>query len=196
MRSSAAQDYDTLGATLQWEWQPSASSVASAYYGYDRSTLNLANVNDVGAAPDASLGGVTYPLNARWWAEDAQRNHYFGATLDQRLGRVRLELAGNYTESRGTTDFNYASPAALGWPNPAPFPAMTHRITSVSATLYIPINDQLAIRLIDLYERGRLSDWHYLGFDAARAYDHRVFTDGGPEDYSENLIGVMFEVRL
>ena len=190
------EDYDTLGATLQWEWQLSPSSVASAYYGYDRSTLNLANVNDVGAAPDASLGGVTYPLNARWWAEDAQRNHYFGATLNQRLGRVRLELAGSYTESRGTTDFNYASTTALGWPNPAPFPAMTHRITSVSATLYIPINDQFAIRLIDLYERGRLSDWHYLGFDAARAYDHRVFTDGGPEDYSENLIGVMFEVRL
>ena len=62
--------------------------------------------------------------------------------------------------------------------------------------LYIPIGDKLAIRLIDLYERGRLSDWHYLGFDAARAVDHRVFTDGGPEDYSENLIGVMFEVRL
>ena len=190
------EDYDTLGATLQWEWQVSPTSSASAYYGYDRSTLDLANVNEVGLTSDPALGGPTYPLGARWWVEDAQRNHYFGATLNQQLGRVRLELAGNYTESRGTTDLSFASPSALAWPDAAPYPAMTHRIISVSANLYVPLGDKLAIRLFDLYERGRLSDWHYLGLDAARAVDHRVFTDGGPEDYSENLVGVMFEVRL
>lgn len=98
------EDYDTLGATLQWEWQVSPTSSASAYYGYDRSTLNLANVNEGELTSDPALGGPTYPLGARWWVEDAQRKHYFGATLNQQLGRVRLELAGNYTESRGTTD--------------------------------------------------------------------------------------------
>lgn len=190
------ESYDTLGTTLQWEWQLSPSSVASAYYGYDRSTLDIANVNESALTPDPSLGGATYPLDGRWWVEDAQRNHYFGATLDRWVGPVRLGLEGSYIESRGTTDFRFAGPVALAWPNPLPFPAMDHRITSLSANLYIPISDRFAVRVFDLYERGRLFDWHYLGFDTARAYDHRVFTDGGPEDYSANLIGVMFEVRL
>ena len=122
MRSSAARTTTPSVRRCSGSGSLRRQASPSAYYGYDRSTLNLANVNDVGAAPDASLGGVTYPLNARWWAEDAQRNHYFGATLNQRLGRVRLELAGNYTESRGTTDFNYrvAHGARLAEPRSLP----------------------------------------------------------------------------
>lgn len=195
------EDYDTLGGTLQWEWQPTPSTVASAYYGYDQSTLNLANVNELALTPDPSLGGTTYPLDGRWWVEDAQRNHYLGATLDQRLGHVRLQLAANYSDSRGTTDVNLASPQALAYPFLADaagnaFPAMTHEITSLSAQVYVPVNERISVRLFDLYERGRLSDWHYLGLDASRVYDHRVFTDGGPQDYSDNLIGLMVEIRL
>ena len=73
---------------------------------------------------------------------------------------------------------------------------MTHRVASLSANLQIPITPRFTVRAFDLDERGRLADWHYLGFDARRVYDHRVYTDGGPEDYSENLVGVMFEVKL
>ena len=190
------QGYDTLGATLQWEWQPSPDLVTSVYYGYDRSQLDLANVNDVAPTPDASLGGTTYPLDALWWADDEQRNHYLGATVDRRLARMRFEVAANYIESRGTTDFAFAGRAALGWPDPLALPDMTHRVASLSANLQIPITPRFTVRVFDLYERGRLADWHYLGFDARRVYDHRVYTDGGPEDYSENLVGVMFEVKL
>jgi hypothetical protein len=193
------QDYDTYGGTLQWEWQPSAATIASIYYGYDRSTLDMANINEVALTPDPSLGGATYALEGRWWAQDAQRNHYLGATLDQNLGRVRLQLAGNYTDSRGTTDLSFASPAALAWPTLLTgnaFPAMQHEVLSISASLHIPINDQISLRVFDLYERGRLSDWHYQGFDASRVYDHRVYVDGGPEHYSDNLVGLMIQIRL
>lgn len=190
------EDYDTFGATLQWEWQPSLYTVISAYYGYDRSTLDLANVNDVVPGPDPSLGGSTYPLDARWWVEDAQRNHYFGTTVTRGFGPVRLEFAANHTESRGKTNFSVASPTALAWPNASPFPIMAHQVTSMSASLYVPVTDRFALRLFDRYERGRLADWHYLGFDATRVYDHRVYVDGGPEDYSENLIGLMVEISL
>ncbi len=103
------QGYDTLGATLQWEWQPSPDLVTSVYYGYDRSQLDLANVRRRRPYPlDASLGGTTYPLDALWWADDEQRNHYLGATVDRRLARMRFEVAANYIESRGTTDFAFA----------------------------------------------------------------------------------------
>jgi hypothetical protein len=52
------------------------------------------------------------------------------------------------------------------------------------------------MRLFDTYEKGRVSDWHYLGFDALRVIGNRVYTDGGPESYSVNLIGVLLTVQL
>lgn len=195
------EDYDSYGTTVQWEWQPSTATVASLWYGYDESTLELSNVNDVLLTADPALGGSTYPLDARWWTEDKQRNHYFGGTLDQQFRRVRFQLSATYVNARGTTHFRYAGLPALAWPDVSmlpgnAFPAMQHEVLSVSANLWIPINDRFTIRLFDLYERGRLFDWHYRNFESTRVYDHRVYTDGGPEDYSDNLIGVMFEAKL
>src|SRR3546814_4784055 len=91
------RDYDTLGGSLQWEWQPSPATVASAWYGYDRSDLDIANVNDVALTPDPTLGGTTYPIANRWWIDDRQRNHYAGANLTQRLGRVTRDAALAWT---------------------------------------------------------------------------------------------------
>lgn len=193
--------YDTRGATLQWEWQPTPQTAASVWYGYDHSKLSLANVNDAAVTADPTLGGTTYPLASRWWVDDTQRNQYLGITLDQQVYRARLEFNGTYSDARGSTDFSYASPAALAWPATAgmdgsAFPAMTNRVTSLSLGLYLPVTDRVAIRIFDRYERGHLFDWHYSGFEQQQVYDHRVYTDGGPESYSVNLIGLMFEVRL
>src|SRR5690606_9289034 len=103
------EGYDTLGATVQWEWQPTQQTIATVYVGYDRSALDVANVNDTAITPDPALGGATYPLEARWWVEDVQRNGYFGATYSRQLDRLRFELGANHIDSRGTTDFAFAS---------------------------------------------------------------------------------------
>jgi len=195
------QEYDTVGTLLQWDWQPSPRTVASAYYGQDRSKLRLANVNDVALTADPTLGGITYPFSAQWWERDRQRNDYLGATLDQRIGRVRLDIALNYSHSRGLTDYRFASGDALTAPMLAAtagdgFPAMTYNVTSLRIGLQWPVKDNLIVRIFNLYERGRLFDWHYQGFDQQRVYDHRVYTDGGPRDYSGNLLGILFEMRL
>ena len=77
----------TLGASLQWEWQPSVDTTASAWYGYDRSSLHFANVNDAPVSDgDPMLGGGTYPDANRWWEHDRQRNHYAGANFARRIG--------------------------------------------------------------------------------------------------------------
>ena len=77
----------------------------------------MANVNDVDkTGSDPTLGGAAYPNAGRWWAVDKQRNHYLGATVDRRLARMRFEVAANYIESRGTTDFAFArhGPRSVG----------------------------------------------------------------------------------
>jgi hypothetical protein len=198
------QGYDTLGVTLQWEWQPSPTTNASVYYGFDRSTLGLANVNEINATgTDPSLGGGTYPDLGRWWADDKQRNHSAGATLSHRIGRVRVDANWNMLYSRGTTSYRYASALALAYPDvgvagagSGAFPPMVYRVNTLSVGVTIPLIERVTLNVFDIYERGHINDWHYLGFDTTRVYDHRVYTDGGPESYDANLIGLLVNIRL
>ena len=199
------QRYDTLGFTLQWEWQPAPGSITSLYYGYDSSKLRLANVNEINdSGSDPDLGGGTYPDIGRWWVDDHQRNHNAGATFRHDFGRVRFDADWNFLYARGLTDYRFASPLALAWGDTVfgdgggagAFPAMTYRMNSLTLGVRIPLGDRVALRLFDYYERGRISDWHYLGFDAGRVIDHRVYTDGGPQGYNANLVGLLLDVRL
>lgn len=196
------QKQDSLGTSLQWEWQPAAGKVASAWYGYDESEMRFGNANDA-AVPtaDADLGGSTYPLDRRWWHQDEQENQYAGANWTQAVGKATFDAAWNWTYSRGINSYEYASPAALADPALAAtaagqFPAMIYRSNSLSLTLSFPINDRVGVKLFNTYEQARISDWHYLGFDQSLVYDHKVYTDGGPVDYGVNMFGAMLEVRL
>jgi hypothetical protein len=195
------QRYDTLGGSLQWEWQPTPATVASAWYGYDRSTLDFANVNDAALTSDPNLGGATYPDANRWWTRDKQRNHYAGANFSQRIGRVVLDADWNWTYSRGITSYRYNSAGALVSPVVEPlltgeFPAMIYRVNTFTLGLTFPIHRSLNVRLFDTYQRGSVFDWHYYGFEDGQVIDHRVYTDGGPESYSVNMVGVLLEMQL
>lgn len=196
------QKYNTLGASLQWEWQPTPGHVYGAWYGYDRSRLDFANVNDTGAlTPDGSLGGTNYPEANRWWENDRQRNHYAGANGSWHLGRAILDASWNWTYSRGLTRYHFASPGALTAPTFAAlatgaFPPMIYRSNSLTAGVTLPLSARVSLRLFDTWEKANLSDWHYLGFDNGQVIDHRVYTDGGPESYNVNMIGVLLEMRL
>ena len=195
------QNYDTMGGSLQWEWQPTSATTASAWYGYDRSKLKMANVNDAALTSDPSLGGPTYPEANRWWLHDTQSNNYAGANLKQTIGPTTLDAAWNWVDTRGTTRYRYNSAGALVNPSQLPYatggyPAMTYRTNAISVGLTIPITNRVRMRVFDTYERGDMFDWHYQGFGDVRVLDHRVYTAEGPSDYSVNMIGVTMEVSL
>ena len=195
------QKLDTLGTSVQWDWQPSADKVAGAWYGYDESDLVFANANDVVITPDPNLGGTTYPDIGRWSNNDKQRNHYAGANWSQSIGKARLDAGWNWTYTRGVTRYDFVSAAALAYPQlvasaNGAYPPMIYRSNAFSLSLSLPLSDRIGLRLFNTYERARLSDWHYLGFDQSRVYDHRVYTDGGPADYGVNMFGAMLEVQL
>jgi len=194
--------WDTYGTSVQWDWQPSAATVASAWYGYDRADLDIANVNDAAMTSDANLGGPSYPNANRWWMSDKQRNQYAGANLSQRIGRAILTADWNHVSSRGDTRYRYASPTALSVPaNAVPglagaFPTMRWRTDTLTVGVNFPINDRLNVHLFDTWQKGSLSDWHYSGFGNGQVVGTMVYTDGGPENYSVNMIGVMMEIKL
>ena len=194
--------WDTYGTSVQWDWQPTSATVASAWYGYDRADLDFANVNDGGMLPDANLGGPSYPLANRWWMSDKQRNNYAGATLSQRIKRATLTAEWNYIQSRGETSYRYASPTALVAPAFAvpglggAYPAMRWRINTLTVGVNFPVSDRINVRLFDTWQKGSLFDWHYSGFDNSQIVGPMVYTDGGPESYSVNMVGLMMEMKL
>jgi hypothetical protein len=195
------QKYDTLGVTLQWEWQPSPRTNASIYYGYDRSKLRMASVNDLGITPDPTLGGSTFPNDGRWWTDDTQRNQSAGITLAHTLGRVRIDLAYTYLDAQGTTRYRFATPAALAYFSDGSlgsnqFPLLAYRINALTLGLTIPLAQRVSLRIFDYYERGGVSDWHYAGLDAGYVLDHRVYSDGGPTSYNTNLVGLLVSIQL
>src|SRR3546814_17285911 len=76
------------------------------------------------------------------------------------------------------------------------FQPMIYRTTALTVGLTIPLHRRVNLRIFDRYQRGSLFDWHYLGFEDGQVFDHRVYTDGGPEDYSVNMVGALLEVQL
>ncbi len=200
------QAYDTAGATLQWDWQLATQSNLGAYIAWDRSRLGLSNVQDQanGAGADPTLGGSNYAYAGQWWATDAQRDWYAGLTFNHNIGRARFDFNWNYLYSRGLTSYLYAGPSALAHlaGNEGPgagsgaFPNMVYRVNSITAGVTVPFTERVALRLFDYYERGRISDWHYLGFDQSLVVGDRVYTDAGPQSYKTNLIGMFVTVKL
>lgn len=196
------QSANSMGATLQWEWTPSPRTSASVFIGYDRSKIGIANVNEaVSDNPDPALGGPTYPLANRWWVDDTQRNRSVGVNFAQSIGKARFDASWNWNFSRGSTDYRFASAAALAWPDVAAiagsgFPDNKYKVNGLTVGVSVPISQAISLRLFDYYERGRISDWHYLGFDQGQVIDHRVYTDGGPQGYNANLVGLLLSLKL
>lgn len=196
------QRYNTRGATLQWDWQPSPDFNASAYYGLDRSTLKLANVNDQILDPDPSLGGPTYPLDAVWTDTDRQRNDYAGVHIKARLQRATWDAGWTWINTRGSNAYSFATPSALAYfgdgssvPGNA-FPDTRYRVQSLTLGVSVPFGHRVSMRVFDTWARGHFEDWHYAGLDQVRVIDHRVYADGGPRSYRTNLLGVLLQVQL
>jgi hypothetical protein len=205
--SIGRQAYDTAGSLLQWEWQPEPLTSARVWVSLDHSGLHMANVNDAGAplafdTPNDTLGGPTYPLADRWWAADEERNWSGGAALTGSIGNARVDLGWNYLQSRGITSYSYASSGALTYPTITAaeagnqFPAMTYKVSSLTLNVTIPVSHTTSLRIFDYFERGRISDWHYNGFDSTLVYGDRVYVDAGPQNYNANVLGVFLSVKL
>jgi hypothetical protein len=195
------QRYDTFAATLQWEWQPVPATDLSVYVGYDRSNLSLSNVAGIRGATSGVLGSAGYPLANQWWGGDNERNYSAGTTLQKNFRFFSVDLSYNYLYSRGVTTYTAASPGALVYPQDfatigGGFSPVTYRVNSATASVIVPFTSRVSLRLFDYYERGNIDDWHYAGFNQSLVYHHELYTDGGPQSYRENLVGVSISVKL
>lgn len=218
--------YDNYGARIgrqgsyntgflgSWDYQPTPLTSASLSLGYDTSRLALANngdaiVNTTAVGSSGALGGPNYPLANGWWASDHERNENLTLTLAHEMGRLKLDGSYSFNYSRGITDYSYTTGSALATATGDPandamlaaaagnaLPPMSYRTNEVDLGATYWLTRQLTLRLFDRYTCGTISDWHYTGFNQTRVYDNKVYTDGGPEDYSVNLVGLMLDLKL
>jgi hypothetical protein len=197
------QGYNTNATQISAEWTPTPTDSASAYIGYDHSNLALASVAGApGNTPTCGeLGCPFYPLASRWWESDHERNYSAGATLHHHIDRATFDVNWSYIYARGMIDYNAASPSALVYPSEfatmgSGFPANTYRVNSATVGATVQFTERVALRVFDTYEIGNIADWHYAGFNQGLVVGNTLYTDGGPQSYSENLVGVMVNVKL
>jgi hypothetical protein len=198
------QGYNTVAAQISAEWVPTPTDSVSAYIGYDRSTLNMASVSGgpVNVPSCGDLGSACYPLANRWWESDRERNYSAGATVRRRIDRATFDLAWNYIYSRGRLDYTAASSGALVYPSEfatmgSGFPPNTYRVNSVTVGATVQLTERVLLRVFDNYEIGRIDDWHYAGFAQGLVVGgNNAYTDGGPQSYTQNLVGFLVTVKL
>lgn len=210
------QSTSTTGFTGTLDWQPAPATNANIYIGAEGTRLKLANVNDkevqlgLPGQDDASLGGPLYPLANYWRDVDRECDYNVGFSFSHDFGRARLHLGYNWTWSVSRLDYNRASDGALTQANyPAnaadiaaagmygAFPNNHYRVGTLDASLDFRLSPRVGMRLLGRYESGSFLDWHYAGFDNSLVYDHRIYTDRGPQlHYHASLVGVMLDVKL
>jgi hypothetical protein len=204
--------YNLTTGLINWEWQPKPGTNLNVFYSHDESSLHQANVADPGGActsfgftcteTDDVLGGSTYPLSARWWLADKEQDNTVGVVFKKNFTHFRLDAAYNFQYSQSIQSFNAVSGLALAYPADAiyglsgAFPTMFERTNSLNLAVLVPINNRMTVRLFEYYETSKIFDWHYANFDNTLVYGNRVYTDGGPRNYSANVVGLFFTVKL
>jgi hypothetical protein len=197
------QGNNTIAAQVSAEWQPTPTDSVTAYIGYDHSALSIASVSGapVNTPSCGDLGSACYPLANRWGESDHERNYSAGATVLHRLDRATFDLTWSYIYSRGQVDYTAASSGALVYPSDfatigTGFPANSYRVNSVTVGATVQLAERVSLRVFDNYETGRIADWHYTGFNQGLVVGNTLYTDGGPQSYTQNLVGVFVTVRL
>jgi hypothetical protein len=198
------QGYNTLAAQVSAEWVPTPTDSVTAYIGYDHSALSIASVAGgvVNVPSCGDLGSACYPLANSWGESDNERNYSAGATVLHRFNRATFDLTWSYIYSRGLVDYTAASSGALVFPGDfatigSGFPANTYRVNSVTVGATVQLAERVSLRVFDTYEIGSIADFHYDGFTQGLVVGgNNLYTDGGPQSYTQNLVGVFVNVRL
>jgi hypothetical protein len=183
------------------------SGVASA----TNTACNAANLAQYGyAACSDNINGTNgaRPLTSAWSSENHDRNNVLGLGYQGEFGKIRFGI--DYTYSNSSTNISYtygstalsnvaATQAAAALLAGSALPSMTFIQQTLNFNVLFPINKKLSMRMFDRYETGKVQDWHYDGVitGAVANYDSgTLLLDSGPQNYHNNVVGVLFQFKL
>ena len=150
----------------------------------------------------ASATSPLFPESRAWDVASRDRNDVIGVGFKYDFGKAKLD--GSFTRTLGRTRIGYSyNPAALGL-SPAQvalagdgWSDLTFAQSTFTASVLVPINRTVALRVLARYESGRIRDWHYDGLASnPMPTNNAVYLDSGPQDYRATLLGLFLQVRL
>jgi hypothetical protein len=204
--------------------QPNTCIIGQTYYFY--SDGRIANANTGAAAPavpagttlvgtqpvtpgnwntvcaSASPTSPLFPDSREWEVNSQDHNDVLGLGLKYDFGKAKLDAS--FTRMMGRTRIGYDyNAAALGMSALQASLAsgglsdLTFTQNIFTASLFIPIDRNIAVRLLFRQETGKIRDWHYDGVTAnPMPANNSAFLDGGPVDYRDTLVGIFLQVRM
>jgi Putative outer membrane beta-barrel porin, MtrB/PioB len=145
------------------------------------------------------------PINAES-VDTNDTNHMLGLGVKMALGKSVLDVNVNHTRAVTQTKYNYdpngtGVAAALQPLAGDGMPDLVTRITTVSASLLVPIEKNLSARVAAGLEMGHIEDWHYTGLEnngsmVTGVQNNPVYIDAGPQNYRVRTVGVMFKYKM
>jgi hypothetical protein len=188
-----------------WSWNVAPRAGAYAHYSFQRSRQRQANINDAASGPynlgntDANAGGANYPLANAWSEAFKDDSHSLGFGARYGFGKITVDSNFTMTLSRVSIGYDFASAAGLANPALASsagsgMPDSIYRQNVLETGLRYQVAKNMAWRLFHRYEKAKFSDWHYDGLQ--NVYNNISFLGAGPQNYSVNVIGVLFQYTL
>ena len=169
---------------------------------------NLAQYGFAACSDNINGNNGARPLSSAWSSDNHDRNNVLGLGYQGEYGSIRFGI--DYTFSSSTTNISYtygstalsnvaATQAAAALLAGSALPSMTFVQQTLNFNVLFPINKKLSMRVFDRYESGRVVDWHYDSVitGAVANYDSgTLLMDTGPQNYHNNVIGVLFQFKL
>lgn len=212
---------DSLG--LDFNFQPSVSSIVSAFYNYQRGNKSQ-NMNSGVAGTACTVVGQVFsavtcadtsggftgarPYTDMWTSNTTDRNDVVGLGLQEDLGFARLGIDYTYTRSSTHISYDFGSTAfsataannlAMAALAGSALPDMTTVQNTLAVNLVKNIDKKTSVRATYRYESMRIADWHYDGVlhNVMAAFDgNTLLLDSGPMNYHVNTFGVFLNYKL
>lgn len=189
---------NTNNYNLEWNYQPSPTLNAFAFYSREKSSSRMRSINDVGVSGNGAAGGRTYPLAASWQEDSDGSAHYTGAGLRINFPRMSLESSYSYSNSTDSTLLLAASVDALASPEfgalQSRLPDMHYRLDALETSLNLYPSNRFGVRLFHRYEQSKTADWHYQNLQPL--ITRHLFLNAQPQNYSTHLIGLFLQYRI
>ena len=210
--------------TIDLNYQPSLGQSVYGFYSFQQSRKAMNLNSGVASAVNTTWTGTSIgyaacsdningnngarPLSSAWSSDNHDRNNVLGLGYQGEYGTIRFGI--DYTFSSNSTIVSYtygstalsnvaATQAAAALLAGSALPSMTFVQQTLNFNVLFPINKKLSMRVFDRYESGRVVDWHYDGVitGAVANYDSgTLLLDAGPQNYHNNVIGVLFQFKL
>lgn len=170
----------------------------------------VTGANFLSLCGSASATSPLYPTSRAWTASQTDRSLSLSMGGRHDFGRARLEA--NYSHSQGRTGLTYTYNAAAlglvtsGAPTAAQLaalaligsgmPQLSFSQDILDASLLVPLNKTVTVRLAVRHERGKVRDWHYDGVanNPTPSTNQQTYLDSGPQDYRVTAVGAFLQV--